>query len=385
MSEIATPGAAPAAPAPAPGGEAPAAPAPAPVAPAPMPPAATPPSAPATPSQPATPPAQPSADEKADDDEWDAATETIYPGVRSAQKKEPSKDEPAKPKEGDEETPATPPNPTDQKPNEEPGASDDSPEQGEPAKKDGAEPNENADPNAAARAARAANRQSEQQQQAMIQDVRTKLFADVPQTPVDADGDPIRGVADVMKLINPATNETFTEQEAQAWWSEAEKKHTATLANIDKQISQIADVNLQIKDEADVVTGKYGEYLKANPEFRDQVWAKYKESLKTDPDTGIILAAPMSLEWFYDQVVGPRVQAAQETATVQSDEAAKAAADAEAAAKAIADAEAETARKQARADRSDIYSPGQPDNTSQDEKEWDAAVQAEFGDRLPKK
>lgn len=202
------------------------------------------------------------------------------------------------------------------------------------------------------------------------------MFADVPQTLVDADGDPINSIEDVMRLINPRTQEAFTEEEAGSWLLSAQQQFNKQIGELDKRIERIAEVNLDIQDQADAATAKYGEYLKANEEERQAIWAEYEKTLVKDPESGIIVDAPISLEWFYDQLLGPKVKA-QAEATAQAQAAAAATAQADAEAK----AEADKKKKTERADRSDIFGGQQPDTRSDDDKEWDEAEKAVFGNQ----
>lgn len=375
MTEITTPGAS----APAPGGDGGVVSAPAPVtpqAPAPAPQAAsstTP--APGT-TQPtdSNQPAAPVASEQTPEqiaeaqeaDEWADAEKEIFPGLKSTQKKEPKKNEPAEP---DEKTTTQTTTQDPSKKQEPPKPSDETDDQGKSQEA----------PDTAARSARDTARQVAQQQQEMISDVRTKMFANIPDTLVDADGDPINSLEDVQRLINPQTGEPFTEAEAGSWLLSAQQQFNQQKAAAEKQIEGIADLNLSIKDQADTINFKYGEYLKANPEVRDQLWTKFNESIVKDEASGIITSMPMSLETFYEAALGPRVAAdqakvAQDAAAVQQQQQAQA----------QAAANAKVAKQQQRSDRSDIYQPPTDTNKDPEADEWAAAEQAVFGNQLKK-
>lgn len=376
-----------------------------PAAPAPEAPAPVTPVAPAAPAAPETPPVAdpaaskpaPTPEEAADaaaaaeDDEWANARKDQY-GEDPAAKKEPKKDEPAKPaedgktgKEGEE-------NPDDKKLDAKPGDGDESATKSEPKSAEDL-----------ARDARAAARQTAEQTKAVVADVRSKMFADLPTQMVDSDGDPIHTVQDVMNLVNPATGKGFTEEEAYPWLLAAQQKFNENLAATESKITAIAETNMAIKQEADYVNAKYGTILKADTALRDKLWAQFEKTLEKDEATGIITKMPVSLEEFYELALEGRAAPAAAAKPVASPAAApaapgtpkpgepaapatpdpaKVAADAKAAEDKVK-ADAETARQQARADRSDIYvAPADPKAVNKEDDEWGKAAKDYYGDRL---
>jgi len=64
------------------------------------------------------------------------------------------------------------------------------------------------------------------------------------------------------------------------------------------------------KDQADIIRYEYEELLEANPDLRDELWADYEATLIKDPETGIILRAPISLQKFYTRNLKPYVDKA---------------------------------------------------------------------------
>lgn len=341
--------------------------------------------APAAPTQPAAPAMTPQEQaDKAEDDEWEAAQKAVFPGLKSNNQKpkEGAKDEPAKPaekpKEG--EAPADPNAP--KKSDEEQGAGDGTGAQSEDAKKDGDKPddgNQPTDPGAAVREARATARELAQQRVAMVTDVTEKLYPNLPKTLTDIDGDPINGPEDVMRLINPDTGETFTEEEAYNWYLKANDQFKQQIATVNDYIEKVSDTMLAVKDEADYVGTKYGEWLKANPERREELWAEFSKSLKTDPKSGIIIEMPFSLKAYYDRVMPYEMRATEAAATppapTDTTQTTQTTVDPQA---------AERQRQQQRADRSDIYQPPAGSNAQEDKEaeEWGKAAETVFGDQL---
>jgi hypothetical protein len=300
-----------------------------------------------------------------------------FPGLKSGKKKETNKeegeeDEPAdggeKPKTTEKtgKGKAAPAETPEQKAAREAKAAAD---EEEVAKEDGP-------PDTTARDNRLAARQYEQEVATVKQDIRAKMFADVPSELRDRDGDPIRGLEDVMKLINPRTGEAFTEEEAGFWFNSAKSQFDQTIQNVDQQIGLIADVNLDLKDQADIVRYEYGELLDAMPELRDELWADYEATLIKHPETGTILRAPVSLERFYARNLKPYAEKALQLEAEADGVPAKPVADP---AKAKAAVEADKAKK--RADRSDIYGGGTPEIESAEDKDWNDAATAVFGPR----
>lgn len=357
--------------------------------------------APAQPAQPAAPVAPaapvdnqqaPSEAEQADAGEWDSAVDELFPGIRTANGGK--KNEPAKPKEGAEAEGAQNANNQNQAPNGEQGAGDDAGAAGEGAEAggdnadDGKSDEEGQEPDFTGRDARVAQREYQQRVDSVKNDVRTKLFADVPKTLVDGDGDPIREISDVMKLINPRTitadepqGRTFTEEEAGMWLLSAQQNFNKNMADLEKRIDQIAEVNVEVGEQADLIRYKYGELLKVLPDpenpkklYRDTLWEDYQNTLKTDPNTNTILEAPVSLERFYERALAPYAKMAQEAE--QNNSAGQPAQPAQPAPPAP---DPNANRQQARTDRSDIFGGTNPnEGQSDDDKEWGAAIGTVF-------
>lgn len=226
------------------------------------------------------------------------------------------------------------------------------------------------EPDFSARDSRVAARENAKAVDEMATDVREKMFKDTPKVLQDADGDPITSIADVMKLQNPNTGEAFTQEEAGIWLLAAQQKFNQNIADMEKRINQIAEVNVDLKDQVEMVTYHYGELLKADEALRDKLWAQYEKTLVKDPDTGIITDMPVSLEDFYETALAPYAKLA-ESMENQSEQKEKDAAEA----KRLAD----EAKQRSRQDRSDIYGGGNNvDTMDDDEKEWAAAHKAVF-------
>jgi hypothetical protein len=171
----------------------------------------------------------------------------------------------------------------------------------------------------------------------------------------DSDGDPITGIDDLTKLINPRTGELFTDEEAGSWLLSAQQKLNKDIEQVEAFIEQVAEVNVNVKTGAERVAEKYGDLLRADDKLRKSLIAAYDKTLVKDPKTGVTINAPLTPEEFFDPILGPRMEQ-----KIDADQAA--------AAKAKADAE--KAAKDGQSDRSDLKPNGKGDNIDPEDKEW---------------
>lgn len=294
--------------------------------------------------------------EETDAQEWDAALDEVLLNRDKDKDDEPAKSE-EKPKT--EEAPKVDPNET--------------PEQ-KAAREEEAANASQGESNAGAREARITARETAQQIASIKSDVREQMFSESPTQLVDGEGDPINTIEDVMNLINPNTGEAFTQVEAGTWLLAAQQQFNKSKEAEDKQIEEIAELQLDLKDQADIINEKYGKILKENTDLRDEIWEAFQKTLVKDEKSGLIVKTTVPLETFYNLALKGYAQA---PAAPVVDEAAQAAEAAKAA------AEAEKQRAQNRADRGDIYGGGKPDaGLTQDEKEWADAANEVFGNQL---
>lgn len=220
--------------------------------------------------------------------------------------------------------------------------------------------------NRSLRESRALQRESMADEKAMKEDIRSEMFSDVDNVLKDADGDPIKTIEDVQKLVNPRTQQLFTEEEAAMWLLAAQKNLNETIEQNEKMVEEIADTNLSLKDQADNIREKYGELLKSMPDLAKEVQDAFFDTLIKDEKTGIITKAPVSLEKFYDTALRGYVKLAEQME-----------------AKAEADAKAgklkqENEKLHTRSDREDIYSNSGQDDLSKEDKEWASAAKAVY-------
>lgn len=213
---------------------------------------------------------------------------------------------------------------------------------------------------------RAVQREIAADNRAMRDDIRKQMFSETSAQLEDADGDPIRTPQDVMKLMNPNTKKPFTEEEATVWLFQAQKHLEEQLVDTDKQIDQIADASIMVRDEADTIRTRYAELLKNIPELFKSVWTEYAKTLTTDEKTEIITKAPVSLEKFFDIALKPYADRAEELGKQDEEDAKK---------------NKKTERTNTQSDRSDIIPGGKSDTMDAEEKEWEEAAKVVYEDK----
>lgn len=258
-------------------------------------------------------------------------------GEESPESEEDGKEEP--PKEDEKESPESPP--------EKPAA--DEPEEKFASKED----------------IKAALREIYDEQQVKVQDtsklkseVLEKLYPDgIKRQLVDADGDPIDSIDQLMKLENPRTGELFTEEEAGRWMLENQQKLNADIARMEKQAEEIAETMQSVDDGAKRVMEVHGELLKSSPDIAKKLQEAYMATLTIDPDSGLIVKAPVDITDFYAAALSPYYQH-------------KAAAE---------KAAAEKQAKKNQSERGDLSQRGDPSpKLTKEEKEWADARDAYY-------
>lgn len=171
----------------------------------------------------------------------------------------------------------------------------------------------------------------------------------------DSDGDPITGIDDLTKLINPRTGELFTDEEAGSWLLQAQQKLNKDIEQVENFIEQVAEVNANVKSGAERVAEKYGDILRADDKLRVRLIQAYDKTLVKDPKTGVTINNPIDVEEFFDMALEPRM-----AAKIEADQAAAEA----------AKAKAKEDAKNAQADRGDLKPNGKGDNIDPADKEW---------------
>lgn len=270
-------------------------------------------------------------DEKTADewaDSFDISADDATPEVN--EEKEPE-NEPTEPEEVNEEESSPEPDSKDEEPDEAQGASDapekdsgDAEEAGEPD----AEPEKPAEdtpieekPALNRDDIKAALKEVEQEKTSYADEIQTTT-KDVLDTFYpqgidrqlrDKDGDPIKSIEDVMDRVNPRTGENFTEEEAGRWLLQEQQALNKQIEELETSAQRVAEVNVNLKNDANRVVDKYGDILTKYPSLADKAKALYERTLRRDAKTGVTLEAPIDLLDFYDTFLEPYV-----TGVVQS-------------------------------------------------------------------
>jgi hypothetical protein len=318
--------------------------------------------------------------------EWDQAGLDFLSdhGVEPDKRKEEQGaiDEQAKSKEGDEEKGASEGDPAGKKSDEEQKSGND-PEKGAGAEGEGGKPAEGEPetppvptPEQADREYRRRQLELDADRKDLTEDIRKEMFSDKPARLEDADGDPIETIGDVMRLQNPVTGKPFTAEEATQWLFQAQRNFEKEQAKTEKEVADIVEVNLNIKQQADAIKSKYGELLQNMPKLRARVWEQYKATLTTHEGSEIITKAPVSMEAFYDTILAPYMKQVEDLKKqAEADE--QKAAEAEKRKK-----DTEEKKKQSQGDREDIFSTRTKieDISDPEEKEWAKAAKDYYED-----
>lgn len=210
-------------------------------------------------------------------------------------------------------------------------------------------------------------------EKAIKDDIREQMFSDVPTQLEDEDGDPIKSIDDLTgKRVNPKTGKAFTEEEAAAFLLDMNNKIRDRLTEVEKEVEQIAETNISIKEGSENIKRKYGELLKVNPNgVREKVWAAFERTLVVDEKTKIITKAPVPIEEFYDLALEPYAKFAEK---LEADAAAE-----EARQNKDEEKDEELKRAKDNSDRADLTPGSASAGTDKEDEEWGKAAKAVFG------
>jgi len=309
-----------------------------------------------------------------DDSEWDdVGLDFLADKGQESDKKEEEQrtiDEQAESKKDDKEEGAPKSDPENQKPNEEQKPGDEANkatgEEGKPAEAKTPEPAPN--PDAEDRARRRAQLDLEADRKELAQDIKAKMYSDVPDKLLDAEGKEIRTPQDVTQYRNPATGQNFSLEEATRWLQLAQLNLEDKSKTTQGEIDNIVDVNIRVKEEADEILEEFGALLRDKPGLRKQIWEDYKATLQVSADGEVIVGAPVSMRNFYRTQLTPyKVYAEQQQTQAEQQAEVDQKAKDEAAKK-----KAATEKRQSQSDREDVFSTRTKTHEGMDpeEKEW---------------
>lgn len=150
-------------------------------------------------------------------------------------------------------------------------------------------------------------------------EVRQKMFPQGVETPItDSEGRVINGPADLVdKVVDPDTGEAFTREGAEKWWADTKAEQDKAIESLEQDIDRIAETNQNLADEYKYVAAKYGAWLEANPQVAERVGKLWEKTLEKDPNTNIVIKAPIGLAEHYDGMLSPYMQLSQQDTAKQ--------------------------------------------------------------------
>lgn len=157
------------------------------------------------------------------------------------------------------------------------------------------------------------------------------------------DGTPITSVEQLTQVINPATDEPYTREEAATLLLDARKIVDDNLKAYEARVDELTDLNVNFKEQADEVDRKFGDILKAFPDVAQDLLAAYQKTFTMSEDGKYVTNVPISPMEFYAPVLGKFRVATDQVVQKEADEKA-----------AAAKAEAEAKAKEEQEDRGDI-------------------------------
>jgi hypothetical protein len=146
------------------------------------------------------------------------------------------------------------------------------------------------------------------------------------------DGTPISSVSQLTQVINPATDEPYTREEAAFLLLDGQRIVNDNLAAYEKRVDELTDLNVNFKEEADEVDRLYGDIFKAFPDVAKDLLEAYQKTFTTSADGQYVENVPVSPMEFYGPALRPyrnatdQVNQQQAEAKAVEEKAAKAAA-----------------------------------------------------------
>jgi hypothetical protein len=164
-------------------------------------------------------------------------------------------------------------------------------------------------------------------------DLKEALKLDSSYTTVALDdGTPISSVSQLTQVINPATDEPYTREEAASLLLDGQRIVNDNLAAYEKRVDELTDLNVNFKEEADEVDRLYGDIFKAFPDVAKDLLEAYQKTFTTSADGQYVENVPVSPMEFYGPALRPyrnatdQVNQQQAEAKAVEEKAAKAAA-----------------------------------------------------------
>ena len=301
----------------------------------------------------------------ADDFDVNSLAESLLNGAKEEEKKPDAKDkgeESEKPEASTEEKPAEGEKPADKKEGEEkPADGDKTADKPADGDKPEEKPSDSAEENKplTREDIRAAMREEQEARDAvanqhstyagqMRDSLRESLKLDSTYTTVALDdGTPINSVEQLTSVINPATDEPYTREEAATLLLDARRIVDDNIRAYESRVDELTDLNVSFKEQADEVEHKFGDILKAFPDVAQDLLKAYQKTFTMSDDGKYVTNVPIPPMEFYAPVLGKFRVATDQVTQRQADE--KAAAD---------KVEREAKIKEEQEDRGDLAAAG---------------------------
>lgn len=133
------------------------------------------------------------------------------------------------------------------------------------------------------------------------------------------DGTPINSVEQLTSVINPATEEPYTREEAATLLLDARRIVDDNIKAYESRVDELTDLNTDFKEQADEVERKYGDILKAFPDVAADLLKAYQKTFATSEDGKYVTNVPIPPMEFYAPVLG-KFRVAADQVTQKADE-----------------------------------------------------------------
>jgi hypothetical protein len=135
-------------------------------------------------------------------------------------------------------------------------------------------------------------------------ELRESLKLDSTYTTVALDdGTPISSVEQLTSIINPATDEPYTREEAATLLLDARRIVDDNIKAYESRVDELTDLNVDFKEQADEVEHKFGDILKAFPDVAQDLLKAYQKTFTMSDDGKYVTNVPISPVEFYTPVL----------------------------------------------------------------------------------
>lgn len=248
---------------------------------------------------------------KSEEFDVNSLAESLLNGAKEEEKKLDDKDkseEVEKPVVDAEEKPADSEKPADEKPEDKPADGAENPEEKPSDNAEENKPLTREDIRAAMREEQAAREEISTLRSTFSGQVRSELREslklDSTYTTVALDdGTPISSVEQLTSIINPATDEPYTREEAATLLLDARRIVDDNIKAYESRVDELTDLNVDFKEQADEVEHKFGDILKAFPDVAQDLLKAYQKTFTMSDDGKYVTNVPISPVEFYTPVL----------------------------------------------------------------------------------